>query len=217
MAALCGGIAIAAGACLSGFRGSLPAREMYRLSIPDSASLGSGVGSDGAGRLEGALAVAPFLTPGLYGERSIVFRIDDTQYGSYPSREWAIPLSDMLGVLSERLLQSMPLTTGRAVFDPPSRTGYAYVWRGAVREFEEVNRGRSVFVAVALEAQLLRASDDSLLWSGSISDERAVAGRATMPAIVEAISSLASDVAARLIAEARGAAMEHAATARAPR
>lgn len=178
------------------FRGTLPAREYYRLTVPVARS------STAAGSLPGTLAVLPFITPGLYGGQSVVFRIDDTEYGTYPSREWSIPLGEMLGMIAESVLQREPLVSGEVLFDPPSRRGHTYIFRGTVREFEEVNRGRQVFVAVRLEAQLLRASDDSVLWAGQIGRERPVP-EGTMPAIVTALSSLADEVVAALVAEAR--------------
>jgi hypothetical protein len=146
--------------------------------------------------------VLPFIAPGVYGGQSVVFRIDDTEYGTYPAREWAIPLGDMLGMIAESVLHREPLASGEVLFDPPSRRRHTYIFRGTVREFEEVNRGRQVFVAVRLEAQLLRASDDSVLWSGQVGRERPVP-EGTMPAIVTALSSLADEVLTALIVEAR--------------
>ena len=189
-----------------------PALELYRLEIPD----GGGRDTTVAGApLTGSLAIAPYITPGLYGRRNIVFRIEDSQYGTYPSREWAIPLADQLGLLSERVIERQPLTTERAVFDPPSRRSQTYIWRGSVRQFDEVDRGRDVFVAVELEAQLIRTSDDSVLWTGSAKRERPVPDP-TMPAIIRTLSQLADETVAELAADARLAlARTGASTARA--
>lgn len=191
-----GGLALLAGAAC--FRGTLPAREYYRLAVPIARS------STEAGTLPGTMAVLPFITPGIYGGQSVVFRIEDTEYGTYPSREWSIPLGEMLGMIAESVLQREPVVSGEVLFDPPSRRGHTYIFRGTVREFEEVNRSRQVFVAVRLEAQLLRASDDSVLWAGQLGSERPVP-EATMPAIVTALSSLADEVLTALVAEARTA------------
>lgn len=193
--------------------GKLPAREMFRLSVEaapanhGSALPGTAV-PDSASRLgaplRGALAVEPYVTPGLYGDPGIVYRVGESQYGAYPSREWAIPLGEMLGMIAESVLLLHPISTDPPVFDPPSTRGHAYVWRGTVRQFEEVNRGKQVFVAVRLDATIVRSGSDSLVWNGSASLERPVP-QPTMQAIVEALSALARDATAQLATDARTA------------
>ena len=189
--------------------GKLPASEMYRLSLPDTALADTSTirATDGAGTpLKGTLGIAQYAAPGIYGDPAIVFRINDNQYGSYSSsnhvREWAVPLGEQLGVLTERVLSRVPLTAERAVFDPPSRRSQTYVWRGTVREFEEVDRGSQVLAAVRIDARIARAEDDSIVWSGTSRLERAAAP-ANMPGIVQTLSSLATEVITDLATRAR--------------
>src|SRR5829696_3241644 len=151
----------------------LPPRELYRLEIPESLTTGA-AGRDGSVIGSGLTAVLAYRTPGIYGDRAIPYRIGEREYGTYPSREWALPLGTMLGVLTQDVLRQRPITAGGALFDPPARGDAALVWRGVVREFEEVNRGREVYAAVHLEVRITRAADDSLLWSGSLRRERRV-------------------------------------------
>ena len=197
----------AAGGCPSWF-GHLPPRELYRLSLPDSSAVGAPVNAtDGSTPpLTGTLAVTEYATPGIYGDPAIVFRINDNEYGSYSSsnrdREWAVPLGDQLGVLTERVLARTPLTTARAVFDPPSRRAQTYIWRGTVREFEEVDRGTEVHAAVRIDLRIVRAEDDSILWSGTSRLERPASGT-SMAAIVQTLSALADEVVADLATRAR--------------
>jgi ABC-type uncharacterized transport system auxiliary subunit len=150
----------------------------------------------------GAIAILPYAAPGIYGDGGIVYRVDESAYGAYPNREWAVPLPTMLGMLTQDIFQQRPLTRDPSVFDPPSPHSYAYVWRGLVRELEEVDRGQQVFAAVRLDARLVRARDDSVIWSGSARLERQVP-EGTMPAIVEALSSLATQVITQLQDSAR--------------
>jgi ABC-type uncharacterized transport system auxiliary subunit len=124
--------------------------------------------------------------------------------GTYPNREWALPLPTMLGVLTEDLFRARPLTRDAVVFDPPSAHAYDYVWRGLVREFEEVDRGGRVYAAVRFDARLVRSSNDSVLWTGSTRLERAVP-QGTMPAIVNMLSQLASEAIFQLQESARSA------------
>jgi len=104
------------------------------------------------------------------------------------------------------------LTRDQAVFDPPSPHSYTYIWRGLVRELEEVDRGKEVFAAVRLDARLVRARDDSVLWSGSARVERPVP-QGTMPAIVEALSAVVADAITQLQDAARASLVSPAASA----
>jgi uncharacterized lipoprotein YmbA len=193
-------------------RGTLPARELYRLAPPDSmvggasasdtTATGGGAGAIVRPALEGTLAVMPYETPGLYGENGIVYRVGETEYGIYPSREWAIPLGDMLGHLTARMAGRTSLTRELPIFDPASPRSHAWLWRARVREFEEVNRGRELLVAVRLEATIVRARDDSVIWSGSAARERAVTDGADMPAVVRTLSAAAASAVGELLARA---------------
>ena len=185
--------------------GKLPPRELYRITLPEMADSGASqvTATDGAAPpLAGTLGIGEYVTPGVYGDPQIVFRINDTEYGSYPSREWAVPLGDQLGVLTERVLARVPLTAEHAVFDPPSRRAQTYIWRGTVREFEEVNRGQEVLAAVRIDLRIVRAEDDSIVWSGSSRVERA-AQSSDMPGIVQTLSVLADEVVTDLATRAR--------------
>lgn len=197
------------------FSGKLPPRELYRLTMPPAPGMPAAPGP-----LPGTIAIARFETPGLYGDGNIVFRTGENEYGVYPSREWGIPLGEMLGLLTENALERSPLSSEGAVYGAPSADDLPYIWRGMVREFEEVNRGREVFVAVRLDAQLVRSADDAILWKGSRRLERAVL-RPTMSAIVADLSALATEATDALIVDARSAlatrALTPAASSQSPR
>ena len=180
----------------------VPPVEMYRL-VPTASETGSAGGIVTAPDLpDGSVAVGRYVTPGLYGQRGIVYRVGESGYAAYPSREWAIPLGEMLGRRTADLLQERPLVRGGAMFDPPTRRAFTYSWRGTVREFEEIDRGNSVFVAVHLEASLVRIEDDSIVWSGGARAERAVPS-GTMDGIVAALSAATDEVMLALLDSAR--------------
>jgi uncharacterized lipoprotein YmbA len=177
---------------------TVPPVEMYRLLPTDSGAI-----DVAAEHLpDGAVAVARFITPGLYGQRGIVYRVGDAGYGAYPSREWAIPLGEQLGRRTADLMQHGPLVRGGAVFEPPSRRGFTHAWHGTVREFEEIDRGDDVFVAVNLEASLVRIEDDSIIWSGGKRVERAVPA-GTMEGIIAGLSTATDEVLVALLDSAR--------------
>ncbi len=186
------------------FGGRLPPLELYRIALPDSVLIVTPLAQQPL-RLplpSGSIAIAPYEAPGVYGERNIVYRVGDTQYGAYPSREWALPVATMLGLVTEDVLRRTPITAGTAIFDPPSTGVETYIWRGLVRQFEEVDRGQQVFAAVALDGRLVRARDDSVLWSGTVRLERPVPS-ANMPGIVGALSSLTAEAVSELADQAR--------------
>lgn len=193
---LCSALALSATTCIR----PSPPTEFWRLTLPDT---GAGhAAASGSAALDGTLAVAEYVTPGLYADAGIVYKIGDSQYGAYPLREWAIPLGEQLGVLTERVLTRVPLTHEHAVFDPPSRRAQTYIWRGTVREFDEVNRGRQVLAAVRIDGLVVRAIDDSIVWSGTSRAEREVTD-GTMPSIVRTLSELAAEVVTDLAMRAR--------------
>lgn len=180
--------------------GGEPPRELYRLTLPDTVAPGGDGGT--VAPLIGSMAIATYATPGIYGAAGIVFRRGDIEYGYYPNREWAVPLSEQLGVATERVLARAPLSSDRAVFDPPSRRAQTYIWRGTIREFEEVNRGNQVLAAVRIDARIVRSVDDSIVWSGS-SRAEAPAASNNMTGIVRTLSTLADSVVSELVTRAR--------------
>ena len=176
--------------------------EMYRLlpTAAETASVARPITADDLS--EGSIAVSRYVTPGLYGQRGIVYRVGEAGYASYPSREWAIPLGEMLGRRTADLMQEKPLVRGGALFDPPTRRSFTHLWRGTVREFEEINRGSDVFVAVNLEASLIRVDDDSILWSGGARVERPVPD-GTIEGIVAGLSAATDEVVFSLLDSAK--------------
>ena len=194
--------------------GKLPAREFYRLHLPEPRDSIAAAEHDAVPQQlpAGDIAIVPYTAPGVYGQGNIVFRIEGSSYGAYPNREWALPVSTMLGMITEDVFRSHPLTRDPAVFDPPSPHSYTYVWRGMVRELEEVDRGSHVYAAVRFDARLVRARDDSVLWAGNARLERLVP-EGTMPAIVSMLSELSAEVIVQLQESARSSVLWPAASA----
>jgi len=185
---------------MSCFRGKLPPREFYRLVPSDSTA----PTSHGAlpPPLTGSMGITTYETPGIYGSGSIVYRVGTSSYGAYPSREWAIPLGEMLGALTEEIVRRRALTSGEVLFDPAVPRREQYEWRGAVREFDEVDAPNSVSASVSLTAQLVRVSDDSVMWSGSSRDVELVREPRKMESVVSALSIAATRAVTRLTDDA---------------
>ena len=181
-------------------RGSLPAREYYRLAPADTIALARRDAMPPP--LTGSITIAHYDSPGIYGADGIVYRVGAAQYGAYPSREWAIPLGEMLGSLTESVMRMRPLTSGHVVFDPAATRGEEYVWRGAVREFDEVDAPGSVSAAVTLAVQLVRVADDSVVWAGSARVVEPVVISRSMDSVVQALSAAAARGVTRLVDDA---------------
>lgn len=198
----------AAAAVLAGCFGSLPARELYRLRPPTAAGAtpADRSGADPAPSASNAdipvLAVEPYTTPGVYAGAQIVYRVGEAQYGTYPTREWALPLGGMLATLTTQSVATMEGGAGRVQDGRQTGPARGLVWRGVVREFEEVDRGRRVTAAVWLDAQLVRAADDSVLWTGSAQLEQNVSPPDAMTAVVDALSTGAQRAVADLVRQA---------------
>ena len=185
------------------FRGTLPPREFYRLSVPDSlASVGRPAG---APPLAGSIAIARYDTPGIYGTGSLVYRVGASTYGAYPSREWAIPLGEMLGSITEGIVRQRALTSGRVVYPPSAVKREQYEWRATVREFDEVDAPSSVTTSVSLVAQLVRVADDSVIWSGAAQEMEPIAQTRSVDAVVAGLSAATARAIARLTDEAGSA------------
>jgi ABC-type uncharacterized transport system auxiliary subunit len=185
------------------FRGRLPPREFYRV-VPAREVIDAARPS-GAPPLAGSISIASYKTPGLYGSGAIVYRVAPSAYGAYPSREWAIPLGEMLATLTEDVVGRRGLTSGAVVFDPSSTRREEYEWRATVREFDEVDAPSSVSASVSLSAQLVRTADDSVVWAGSANVTEPVTETRNMNSVVTALSLAATRAIARLADDAAAA------------
>lgn len=159
----------------------------------------------GAPPLTGSVAIARYDTPGLYASGSLVYRVGSTSYGAYPSREWAIPLGEMLASITEGIIRERSLTSGRVAFEPSSARREQYEWRGTVREFDEVDAPSSVTASVWLVAQLVRVADDSIVWSGSAREAEPISQTRSIDAVVSGLSTAAARAVVRLTDEAGSA------------
>lgn len=146
------------------------------------------------------LRIDAYVTRGIYADRRIDYRTEDSRYGAYPNRQWALPLGTMLADITAEVVRSA--ARGRVqVTGSADGSGAEYVWRGSVRRFEEVNRDERVHVAVQLDGALVRARDDSVLWQGTAQGERPVEAD-SMPAVVAAFSALGTETVTRMLRDA---------------
>jgi ABC-type uncharacterized transport system auxiliary subunit len=185
------------------FRGKLPANQFYRLAPVDSR--GATAGALGPPPLTGSIAITIYETPGIYGDGALVYRVGASDYGKYPTRDWAIPLGEMLAARTETIAGARGLTSGRIAFDRTGSRREEYEWRGTVREFDEVDAASAVSVSVSLSARLVRVANDSVVWSGTSSEVEPVREARRIESVVDALSSAASRALIRLVEDAASA------------
>ena len=154
---------------------------------------------------DGVIVVEPYVTPGIYADEALIYRTSETQYFTYPYRQWAMPLSEALALLTADALRRAPapIGTSSVVLDDVATGARGLKWRGVIRHFEEVDRDRSVGVEVAIDATIVRSRDDSVLWHGSAWAARQVP-TGTMPAIVSTMSALVDSAVGALAGQAAG-------------
>jgi uncharacterized lipoprotein YmbA len=190
----------ASAACVSG---KVAPRELWRLDPPAVESGDGGVTqASGTAPLAGApLEIALYETPGLYGDHAIAYRVDESRYGTYRTRDWAMPLGQMLSARTAALLRHQQVAPIVLESDAPSPTRTGWRWEGTVREFEEVDRKSGVSVAVALDVVLRRAENDSVVWRGARKLERPVESP-SMTNVVAALSATSDSVITALARDA---------------
>lgn len=187
--------------CLVACAGTPAVMERYRLTPVSTPQ--SGASAAPADASSPVIAVEPYATMGIYADPQIVYRVEETTYGAYPNREWAIPLGTMLADATVETMRAIP-NLGVRVTDERTAGSHQLVWRGVVQQFEEVNRGKKVGAAIRLDVALVRTPGDSVLWQGTAGLERPVADP-TMTAIVRTLSELTSTAIRQLVMQARTA------------
>jgi ABC-type uncharacterized transport system auxiliary subunit len=189
---------LAYAASLAACAGTSATVERYRLAPVSTRDPGTPPDADAP-----VIAIEPYATMGIYADPQIVYRLEETTYGAYPNREWAIPLGTMLADATVETMRAIP-NLGARVTDERTAGSHQLVWRGVVQQFEEVNRGKKVGAAIRLDAALVRTPGDSVIWQGTAASERPVADP-TMTAIVRTLSELSSTAIHQLVMQARTA------------
>jgi ABC-type uncharacterized transport system auxiliary subunit len=189
---------LAYAASLAACAGTPATVERYRLAPVSTRDPGTPPEADAP-----VIAIEPYATMGIYADPQIVYRLEETTYGAYPNREWAIPLGTMLADATVETMRAIP-NLGARVTDERTAGSHQLVWRGVVQQFEEVNRGKKVAAAIRLDAALVRTPGDSVIWQGTAASERPVADP-TMTAIVRTLSELTSTAIRQLVMQARTA------------
>lgn len=166
----------------------MPKTSFYRLQFP-VAERGSSPANDAT------LGVQRFRASNLLRQDRIVYSTADNQVNYYQYHRWAEDPAAMVTSLFVREVAGRHLFRDVAQFRPDKGTDY-YL-RGRVLALEEQDRGPSVSVRVAVEAELLKSKTDAVVWTGRAERERPVP-RKDVSSVVEEMNRATQEVIGQL-------------------
>jgi ABC-type uncharacterized transport system auxiliary subunit len=127
----------------------------------------------------------------------VVYREDPHRVGFYDYHRWAVgPRTALTRLLADRIRAS---SLFESVTIPGSPTRAAYLLRGEIERFEEVDEKTSVYAICTISAEVVDAKTGTTSWRGTVSEtvplqQRDVAG------VVVGLSVASRTVADRLVA-----------------
>lgn len=145
----------------------------------------------------GPLVVRELGCPPYLCEGRVVYREEPHRVGFYDYHRWAIDLRAALTRLLADRIRASSLFESVTVAGSPSRA--AYLLRGEIERFEEVDEKTSVYAICTISAEVVDAKTGTATWRGTVSEtvplqQRDVAG------VVVGLSVASQKVADRLVA-----------------
>ncbi|HEX2310969.1 MAG TPA: ABC-type transport auxiliary lipoprotein family protein [Vicinamibacterales bacterium] len=144
----------------------------------------------------GPLVVRELGCPPYLCEGRVVYREDPHRVGFYDYHRWAVdPRTALTRLLADRIRAS---SLFESVTIPGSPTRAAYLLRGEIERFEEVDEKTSVYAICTISAEVVDAKTGTTSWRGTVSEtvplqQRDVAG------VVVGLSVASRTVADRLV------------------
>jgi ABC-type uncharacterized transport system auxiliary subunit len=144
----------------------------------------------------GPLVVPELECPPYLCEGRVVYR-EEPRIGFYDYHRWAIdPRTALTRLLTDRLRASSlfeSVTTGG------STAKAAYLLRGEIERFEEVDEKTSVHAVCTISAEIVEVKTGTVAWRGTVS-EKVPVQRRDVPGVVAGLRVAAETVADRLVA-----------------
>ena len=138
------------------------------------------------------LGCSPYLCEG-----RVVYREEPHRVGFYDYHRWALnPRTVLTRVLADRVRASS-LFESVAVAGSPARA--AYLLRGEIERFEEVDEQTSVHAVCTVSAEIVDVNTGTVTWRGTVS-ERVPVQRRDVAGVVAGLGVAARTVADRLVA-----------------
>jgi len=157
--------------------GAARPRKYYALDLP-SAPPATSASHDVA------LLVGRLSAPHLYRDDRIVYRMGETQIGTYEYHRWVEPPTDMLESMLLRLLRGSGKY--RTVQRLASNTQGDYIVRGRLYQLEE-SSSPTLAARVSFELELYEKKSGTVVWSHLYSHDEPVNGK-EVPDVVQALN-----------------------------
>jgi ABC-type uncharacterized transport system auxiliary subunit len=116
----------------------------------------------------GTVAIREFHCPEYLCEGRIVYRSSPEEVGFYEYRRWAVSPREAIPQYIVDGLRARSLFQSVTIHENGSEA--AYLLRGNIERFEEVDEGRDVRVVCTISAQLLETRTGSVVWSDTASE-----------------------------------------------
>ena len=158
--------------------GAVPATKYYQLKAPAEAATAA------AGEpLPITLLVGPLKASHLYREDRLVYATDSEAMGTYQTRRWAQPPTEMLQELLWRSLRASGRYAAVNVLTSGSRGDF--LLEGNLYDFKEIS-GSTLGARVSLGLQLSDMKTGAILWSHAYTHDELVNGK-DVSAVVAAL------------------------------
>ncbi|MGE5326280.1 MAG: ABC-type transport auxiliary lipoprotein family protein [Deltaproteobacteria bacterium] len=164
--------------------GSVPKTHYYSVTMPTAAPTAD---SESAGVLD----VARFQAASVLRDDRILYYQTPTELNYYEYHRWSAQPAVMMAELVSRRVRASGVFSDVRL--NPRTTPGDFQLRGRLLNFEELDFQAGGHVRVALELDLVRNSDHTIIWSGTERRERAVEGKG-VGAVVDALNASAAEV-----------------------
>jgi ABC-type uncharacterized transport system auxiliary subunit len=146
----------------------------------------------------GPLVVRELACPPYLCEGRVVYREEPHRVGFYDYHRWAVnPRTALTRVLADRIRASS-LFESVTVAGSPARA--AYLLRGEIERFEEVDEKTSVRAICTISAEVVDVKTGTVSWTGTVSETVPVLQQRDVGGVVVALGVASRTVADRLVA-----------------
>ena len=169
--------------------GGMPKTRYYTLEYPHAAVVRTPV-------IPRHIMIQRFKSDQVLLDDRIVYRENVNEVNFYEFQRWASPPADLVTDYFIHRLKDAGTYARVSAYNEGSQSDYTF--QGRIHHFEEVDRGKDVFVSVALEAELIDTKTRASVWRGEASCERPVTVR-EMSGIVSEIYECLNESATKLL------------------
>jgi ABC-type uncharacterized transport system auxiliary subunit len=146
--------------------GAVPQSKYYELQVPHETNSAAA-----ADAFPVTILVGPLKASHFYREDRLVYATDTEEMGTYETRRWAAPPTDMLRDMLWRTLQASHRYSGVHLL--ASNSHGDFILEGNLYDFKEVS-GSTLLARVNLELELREIKTGSIVWTHDCSHDEPV-------------------------------------------